>query len=78
MARSLSTIADNLTEGLHKHKAKDCQSNLDYVRANDSIITLKYGKCKSFDKKFNKNLIKRFVNRYRFCSEVMNDFCFIF
>ena len=44
MARPLSTVEDNLTEGLHKHKAKDCKSNLDYVRANDSILTLKHGK----------------------------------
>ena len=44
MARPLSAVEDNLTEGLHKHKAKDCKSNLDYVRANDSILTLKYGK----------------------------------
>ena len=41
MSSSLSRLADNLSEGLHKGKCKDCKSDLDYVRVKDSKLTFK-------------------------------------
>ena len=31
MSSSLSTLADNLSEGLYKNRSKDCKSDLEYL-----------------------------------------------
>ena len=31
MPSSLSKLVDNLSEGIHKTKCSDCESNLDYI-----------------------------------------------
>ena len=36
MATSLSSIVDNLTEGIHKIKCKDCDCFLEYGSVKDS------------------------------------------
>ena len=62
MSSSLSTLVDNLSEGIHNKKCSDCESNLDYIK-----IKKKYGKLilKCFNcniyykKKYNKDLIKK-------------------
>ena len=41
MANSLSILADNLAEGLHKSKYKDCKSCLEYVTDNDDLLVFK-------------------------------------
>ena len=32
MSSSLSKLVDNLSEGIHKNKCFDCESNLDYIK----------------------------------------------
>ena len=65
MARSLSSIYDNLAEGLHKSKCLDCKCSpekfLQY-NINPKIY-------------FNKDLRKRFVNKCKFCGGNINQFC---
>ena len=41
MADSLSTLTDNLAEGLHKGKCKVCKSSLEQVAAKDGLLTFK-------------------------------------
>lgn len=68
----MSTLTDNLTEGLHKCKCKVCKSSLEYVTAT---LTFKCMKCDKSDyTKFNEDLIKRFGNTYRFCNGGINEF----
>ena len=37
MARSLSSLVDNLTKGIHKIKCKDCDCFLQYERVKDNL-----------------------------------------
>ena len=36
MSRLLSSLVDNITEGLHNDKCKDCKSFLKYVSTKDN------------------------------------------
>ena len=40
MATSLSNLVDNLTEGIHKIKCKDCDCFLEYESVKDNLIKL--------------------------------------
>ena len=40
MSSSLSSLADNLTEGLHNDKCKDCKSCLKYISTKDSQLII--------------------------------------
>ena len=54
MANTLSNLADNLAEGIHKIRCKDCDCFLEYESEKDNLI--KY-KCLSCNKDYsNKNL----------------------
>ena len=67
MATSLSKLVDNLTEGIHKIKCKDCGCFLEYENVKDNLI--KY-KCLSWNKyylnKFDEELKKKFKNIFTF------------
>ena len=41
MATSLSKLVDNLTEGIHKIKCKDCGCFLEYENVKDNLIKYK-------------------------------------
>ena len=41
MASSLSSLTDDLAEGLHKGKCKDCKFSLEYVAAKDCFLPFK-------------------------------------
>ena len=90
MSSSLSRLVDNLSEGIHNNKCVNCKSNLDYVRIttarpstlarsssehkNEKLL-LKCFSCYSYyEKKFNKELIKKFKNTYSFCNNDLNKF----
>ena len=76
MSSSLSTLADNLRDVLHKDKRKDCKSFLEYLIAKDSTLIFKCMECnKSYDKRFNKDLIKRFESSCKFCNGGINELC---
>ena len=76
MSSSLSKLVDNLSEGIHDNKCSDCESNLDYIKIkkNEKLL-LKCFNCNiSYKKKFNKDLIKKFKNKYSFCNSDLNKF----
>ena len=73
MSRSLSSLVDNLFEGLHKDKCKDCKSCLDYMTTEDEQLIFRCFECKmNYKKDFNKELIKRFSSTYGFCNKDIN------
>ena len=90
MSSSLSKLVDNLSEGIHNNKFVNCKSNLDYVRittVRPSALARSSSECKNekllvkcfscdsyYEKKFNKELIKKFKNTYSFCNNDLNKF----
>ena len=67
MSSSLSSLVDNLSEGLYSYKCADCKSCLDYMIIKDAQLIFRYFKCKkNYNKDFNKDLIKRFENTCEF------------
>ena len=58
MSTSQSKLTDNLSEGLHNDKCKDCESYLDYVIIKDNKLIFRCFICKkNYEKDFNKELI---------------------
>ena len=45
MATSLPNLVDNLTEGIHKIKCKDCDCFLKYESVTGNLIKYKYLSC---------------------------------
>ena len=75
MDRSLSSLVDNLSGGLHREKCADCKSHLDYMSIKDDKLIFRcFGCKKKYEKEFNKELIKRFKNTYKFCDKDINKF----
>ena len=77
MSSTLSKLVDILSEGIHNNKCVDCKSNLDYVRittarpssleSKNEKLLLKCFNCNNYyEKKFSKQLIKKFKNTYSF------------
>ena len=77
MTSSLSGLTDNLAS-LHKGKFKDCKSSLDYMAAKDGLLSFNYADCnKTYDKKFDEDISKRFENIHQFFDGDINKFCLI-
>ena len=75
MATSLSKLVDNLTDNIHNHKCIKCKSNLCFVRAMNEKLIFKCIHCeKEYEKEFNKELVERFANTYKFCDNDLNKF----
>ena len=75
MSTSLSKLVKYLSERLHSDKYKDCKSHLDYMSIKDDQLIFRCFDCKKdYEKEFNKELIKRFVNTYEFCNGDINKF----
>ena len=67
MDTSLSNLMDNLSEGPHIEKYTDCKFCLDCMIAEDDKLIFRCFDCKkSYEKAFNKELIKRFTNTFEF------------
>ena len=65
MSSSLSNLVDNLSEGLNSDKCTDCKSCLDYMTTKDDQLIFRCFECKkNYTKDFNKELIKRFANKF--------------
>ena len=79
MASSLSNLADDLIEGIHKIKCKDCDCFLEYKSVEDNLI--KY-KCLSFNKdysnKLDYKLKKKFKKTFQFSNNDINKFILLF
>ena len=57
MSSSLSSLLDNLSEGLHSDKCADCKSHLDYWSIKDDKLIFRCFECKkNREKQFNKEL----------------------
>ena len=75
MATSLSKLVDNLTDNIHNDKCIKCKSNLCFVRAMNEKLIFKCIDCeKEYEKEFNKELIERFANTYKFCDNDLDKF----
>ena len=75
MATSLSKLVDNLTDNIHNDKCIKCKSNLCFVRAINEELIFKCIDCeKEYEKEFNKELLERFANTYKFCDNDLNKF----
>ena len=75
MATSLSKLVDNLTDNIHNDKCIKCKSNLCFVRAMNEKLILRCIDCeKEYEKEFNKELVERFPNTYKFCDNDLNKF----
>ena len=73
MSSSLSKLVDNLSERIQNNKCLNCESCLDYIRTKNEKLILKCFNCKQYyEKDFNKELIKRFANTYKFCNKKLN------
>ena len=75
MATSLLKLVDNLTDNIHNDKYIKCKSNLCFVRAINEMLIFKCIDCeKEYEKEFNKELIERFANTYKFCDNDLDKF----
>ena len=75
MATSLSKLVDNLTDNIQNDKCIKCKSNLCFVRAINEKLIFKCIDCeKEHEKEFNKELVERFANTYKFCDNDINKF----
>ena len=75
MATSLSNLVDNLTEGIHKIKCKDCDCFLKYESIKDNLIKYKRLSCnKDYSNENDEELKKRFKNTFRFSNNDINKF----
>ena len=57
MSNSLSSLVDNLSEGLRSDKCTDCKSCLDYMLFKDDQLIFRCFECKkNYKKDFNKKI----------------------
>ena len=69
--QDLSTLVDNLTEGIHKIKCKDCDCFLEDESVEDNSINYKCFSCNKNDSnKTNEELKKSFKNTFKFSNKV--------
>ena len=75
MSTSLSKLVDNLSEGLHNNRCVDCKPYLDHMITKDEKLIFGCFTCtKNYENDFNKELIERFANIYKFCNGDLNKF----
>ena len=75
MSTSLSSLVNNLSDGLHSDKCTECKSCLEYISVKNIQLMFKYLKCnKDHNKDFNKELINRFLSTHKFCDGDINKF----
>ena len=78
MATSLSKPVDNITEGIHEIKCKDCSCFLKYESVKDNLI--KYNclsRNKDYSNKFDEELKKKFKNPFQFSNNDINKFTLV-
>ena len=78
MSISLSNFVNNLSESVHNDKCTNSKSCLDYMTTKDEQLLFRCFRCKkSYEKDFNKELIQRFANMYKFCNGDLKKFIFL-
>ena len=70
MSTSLSSLVDNLSGGIHNDaKCNNCGSSFEYISTENGKLLFESFDCKKrYTINFNKKLIKKFRNTYRFCN----------
>ena len=75
MASSLSNLVDNLREGIHKIKCKDCDCFLEYESFKDNLTKFKCLSCnKDYSNEIDEELKNRFKNIFKFSDNDINKF----
>ena len=75
MSTLISKLVDNFSDRLQNDRCIDYKSCLDYMTTKDEQLIFRCFSCKkNYEKDFNKELIKRFANTYRFCNKDLNKF----
>ena len=75
MANWLSNLVNNLAEGIHKIKCKDCDCFLEYEIVKDNLIKYKCLTCdKGYSNKIDEELKKQFRNTFKFSNNDINKF----
>ena len=75
MASSLSNLVDNLAEGIHKIKCKDCNYFLEYESFNYNLIKYECLSCdKNYSNKIDGKLKNRFQTTFKFSNNDINYF----
>lgn len=74
---SLSSLANNLVERLHRGKCENCEPGLEDATFKDNTLTFKCLDCnKNSEKKFVEDLTKKFSYTYWFYDgDIDNFFC---
>ena len=71
MASSLSNLVDNLVEGIHKNKCKDCDCFFEYESVNYNSINYKCLSCKkNYSKNFDGELKNCYNNTFKFSNDI--------
>ena len=75
MLTLFSSFVDNLSDRLYCDNCADCKSCLEYVSIIENQLIIKCFTCnKNYEKEFNEDSIKRYVNIYEFCNKDINKF----
>ena len=75
MASSSLNLVDNLAEGIHKVKCKDCDCFIEYESVKDNLVKYKCLSCnKDYSNKLNEKLKKRFKNTFKFSDNDISKF----
>ena len=70
-----SSLVDNLTEGIHKIKCKDCGGFIEYEIVKGNLIKYKCLSCnKDYSKKINREPKKQFKNTFKFSNNDISKF----
>ena len=73
MASPLSNLVDNLAEGIHKNKCKDCDCFIEYESVKDILIKYQCLSCsKDYSNKLDKKLKKQLKNTFKFSNNDIN------
>ena len=67
----VDNLVDNLTEGIHKIKCKDCYFFLKYESAKDNLIKYKFLSC---NKNYSNKSDEEFNNALKFYNNGINKF----
>ena len=79
MPALLSKLVKYLSkETSYSTKCTDCKSIIDYMSFKDDQLIFRCFECKkNYQEEFDKDLIYRFANTYKFCNEGINTFIFL-
>ena len=77
MASSLSNLVDNLAEGIHKIKCKDCNCFLEYESVKNNLSKYKCLSCNRENlNKTDEKLKKQSKNPFKFSNNDISKFIF--